>query len=106
MVGASNTAYEFNSVVRSQHVYKSVRTPLTDKSIMQEDNKCDKRQLTTCSNIQKEDAHIKRDIEDKLLFLNVWHHLNIYQVQQFCYLVLKWAQAFISFILVHYPVYI
>ena len=30
MAGASTTVYEFNSVVRSQRVYKSVWTSLTD----------------------------------------------------------------------------
>ena len=30
MVGASTSVYEFDSVVRGQHVYKSLRTPLTD----------------------------------------------------------------------------
>ena len=33
--------------------------------------------MTNCSNIQKEDTHIKRDIKDKLILLNVRHHLNV-----------------------------
>ena len=32
MVGAGNTAYEFNGMVRGQHVYKSIWTLLTDKT--------------------------------------------------------------------------
>ena len=45
MTGASTSVYEFDNVVRGQHIYKSARTPLTDKTrkcILQEDNKCDK----------------------------------------------------------------
>ena len=49
MAGASTSVYEFDSVVRDQHVYKSVWTSLTDwcsktrKCIpVQEDDKCDK----------------------------------------------------------------
>ena len=30
MVGASTTVYEFDSMVKGQHVYKSLWTPLTD----------------------------------------------------------------------------
>ena len=30
------------------------------------------------SNIQKKDVHIKEDIENKLIFFNVWDHFNIY----------------------------
>ena len=42
MAGAT---YEFDSMVRDQHIYKSVWTPLTNKTckcILQEDNECDK----------------------------------------------------------------
>ena len=42
MAGASTGVYEFDSVVRGQHIYKSVWMPLTDKTskfIMLEDNK-------------------------------------------------------------------
>ena len=45
MAGASTSVYEFDSVVRAYHVYKSARTPLTDKTrkcILWEDNKRDK----------------------------------------------------------------
>ena len=45
MAGASTNVYDFDNVVRGQHVYESAWTPLTDKTckcIMQEDNKCDK----------------------------------------------------------------
>ena len=31
MVGASTSVYEFDSVVRGQHIYKSVWTSLTDR---------------------------------------------------------------------------
>ena len=65
MVGASTSVYEFdNSAVRCQHVYTSVWTPLTNKTrkcIMQKDNRHDKYTETiNCSNIQKENTHIKR----------------------------------------------
>ena len=42
---ASTSVYEFDSVVRGQHVYKSACTPLTNKMrkcILWEDNKRDK----------------------------------------------------------------
>ena len=39
-------------------------------------------QTIDCSNIRREDTHIKRDIDNKLIFLNVWHHLNVYLIKQ------------------------
>ena len=49
MAGASTSVYEFDSVVRGQHVYKNVWTSFTDwcsktcKCIaVREDKKCDK----------------------------------------------------------------
>ena len=36
--------------------------------------------MIDCSNIQKEDAHVKIDIENKFIFLNVWHYFNIYNI--------------------------
>ena len=45
MAGASTSDYEFDNVVRGQHVYKSAWTPLTDKTrkcILREDNEHDK----------------------------------------------------------------
>ena len=45
MAGASISVYEFDNVVRGQHVYKSAWIPLTDKMckcMLQEDNECDK----------------------------------------------------------------
>ena len=45
MAGASTSVYEFDNVVRGQHVYKSAWTPLTDKMrkcILLEDNERDK----------------------------------------------------------------
>ena len=42
MAGASTSVYEFDNVIRGQHIYKSVWTPLTDKAarkcILREDN--------------------------------------------------------------------
>ena len=32
------------------------------------------------SNIQKDDAHLKRDTEIKLIFLNAWQHFNVYLI--------------------------
>ena len=44
MAGASTSVYEFDNVVRGQHIYKNAWTPLTDKMvhkcILREDNKC------------------------------------------------------------------
>ena len=45
MAGARTNVYEFDSMVRGQHVYKSAWTPLTDKMrkcILREDNEHDK----------------------------------------------------------------
>ena len=45
MAGVSTSVYKFDNVVRSQHIYRSVWTPLNDetrKFIMLEDNKHDK----------------------------------------------------------------
>ena len=45
MVGASTSVYEFDSVVKGKHIYKSAWTPLTDKMckcILGKDNKHDK----------------------------------------------------------------
>ena len=45
MAGTSISVAEFDSVIRGQHVYKSVWIPLTDKMhkhIMWQDNECDK----------------------------------------------------------------
>ena len=45
MAGASTSVYEFDNMVRGQHVYKSAWTPLTDKMhkcILLEDNERDK----------------------------------------------------------------
>ena len=44
MAGASTSVYEFDNVVRGQHIYKSM-DPLTDKTrkcILREDNEHDK----------------------------------------------------------------
>ena len=32
IAGVSNTVYEFDIVIKGQHIYKSVWTPLTDKT--------------------------------------------------------------------------
>ena len=45
MAGASTSVYEFDNVVRGQHVYKNAWTPLTNKTrkcMLWEDNECDK----------------------------------------------------------------
>ena len=45
MAGASTTVYEFDNMVRGQHVYKSAWISLTDKTrkcILREDNEHDK----------------------------------------------------------------
>ena len=76
MAGTSTSVYEFDSVVRGQHIYKSVWTLLTDwyskthKCIpVREDNERIKYAINVdCSNIRKGDANIKRDIENKLMF--------------------------------------
>ena len=50
MAGASNSVYEFDSVVRGQHVYKSVWTPLT--------NWCN--QICKCIPVREDDERDKR----------------------------------------------
>ena len=40
-------------------------------------------QTINCSNIRKGDANIKRDIENKLIFLNVWYHLRFIKFNNF-----------------------
>ena len=61
---------KFNSVVRGQYIFRSVRTPLTDetrKFIMPKDNKHGQYAvIINCSHIRKDDTHIKRDIEKSL----------------------------------------
>ena len=75
-------------MVRGQHVYKSVWTSLTDRWCSKT-RKCtpvgpemmnviNTLQTIDCSNIRKGDANMKRDIENKLIFLNVWHHFKVY----------------------------
>ena len=72
MAGATTSVYEFDNVIRGQHVYKSAWTPLTDKTckcILQEDSERDKYAVNNrLYQHQKEDAHIKRDIENKLMY--------------------------------------
>ena len=63
--------------------------------------------MIKCSNIWKEDAHIQKDIENKLIFLNAWHYFNIILLNLTTFhLAFKRAQAFLSFILLHYQAYI
>ena len=86
MAGVSTNVYKFNNMVRGQRVYKSVWTSLTDwysktrKCIpVREDDKRDKYAIMIdCSNTRKGDAHIKRDIKNKLIFLDVWDHFKVY----------------------------
>ena len=81
MAGSST---KFDSMVRGQHVYKSAWTSLTDKMrkcILYEGNECDKYAV---SNIQKEDAHIKRDIKSKLIFVNAWYHFKFNNFGTWC----------------------
>ena len=82
MAGVSTSVYEFDSVFRGQDVYRSVWTSLTDwcsktrKWIpVQKDDERDIHTINDrlCSNIRKGDANIKKDIENKLIFLNIWH---------------------------------
>ena len=45
MAGDSTSVYEFDNMVRCQHVYKSAWTPLTDKMrkcVLRENNERDK----------------------------------------------------------------
>ena len=73
----AGVVYEFDSMFRGQQVYNSVWTSLTDWcskthkcTPVREDDEHDKYAITIdCSNIQKGDANIKRDIQNKLIFL-------------------------------------
>ena len=45
MAGASTSTYEFDSMIKGQHINKSAWTPLTNqmrKCSLREDNECDK----------------------------------------------------------------
>ena len=72
-------------MARGQDVYKSVWTSLTDwcsktrKCIpVRDDGEHDEYAIDhRYSNIRKGDANTKRDIKNKLIFLNVWHHLKV-----------------------------
>ena len=85
MAGASTSVYTFSSVVSGKYEYKSVWISLTDKTCtcnMWEENKCNKYIVNDqLFNIQIKDAHllhIKRDVENELIFLNILHNLNIH----------------------------
>ena len=56
MAGASTSVYEFNSMVRGQHVYKSVWTSLTDW--------CSK--IRKCIPVREDNEHDKYAINDRL----------------------------------------
>ena len=56
MAGASTTVYEFDSVVRGQHFFKSVWTSLT--------NWCSKTRK--CISVREDDEHGKYAINDQL----------------------------------------
>ena len=56
MAGASTSVYEFDSVVRGQHVHKSVWTSLTDRC-----SKTDK-----CIPVREYDEHDKYAIKDRM----------------------------------------
>ena len=56
MAGASTSVYEFESVVRGQHIYKSVWTSLTDW--------CSKTRK--CIRVWEDDKHDKYAINDWL----------------------------------------
>ena len=72
-------------MVRAQHVYNSVWTPLTDETHKLKDNKCGESvhyKRSTVA-ISERRIHISKDIDNnKFIFRNVWHHLNIYQIKQ------------------------
>ena len=80
MVGANTSVYEFDKVVRGQHVYKSAWTPLTDrtrKCILQGAKECDKYAVN--NQLYQHPKGVKRDIENKLIFHNViWHYFSVY----------------------------
>ena len=56
MAGTSTSIYEFDSVVRGQHVYKSEWTSLTDWCI----------KTHKCIPVQEDDEHDKYTINDQL----------------------------------------
>ena len=56
MAGAITSVYEFDSVVRGQHIYKSVCTSLTDRC-------CKTRKLIP---VQEDDERDKYAINDRL----------------------------------------
>ena len=56
MAGASTIVYEFDSMVRGQHIYKNVWTSLTDG--------CSKTRK--CIPVGEDDKHDKYAIDDRL----------------------------------------
>ena len=62
MASDSTGVYEFDNVVRGQHVYKSVWTPLTDKTrkcILREDNESDKYTINNQSTVSASKRRIR-----------------------------------------------
>ena len=82
MAGTSTSVYEFDNAVRGQHVLKvhgfhSV-TKHVSASCGKTTNVMNTLYTIDCISIHKEDAHIKRDMENKLIFHNVWHYFSVY----------------------------
>ena len=68
MAGTNIGVYEFGSMVRGQHVFKSEWLTkrictLCGKPI----NMKNTLQMIDCSDLQKQDAHIKRDIKNMII---------------------------------------
>ena len=65
MAGASTSVYEFDNMVRGQHIYKSIWTPLTDKThkcMLRENNERDKYAVNNRLSKSKRRMHTSREI--------------------------------------------
>ena len=86
MTGASTSVYYLDSVVEaSTFIQVYGLHSMTGIVNLESASRCGKMTnvintlyAIDCSNIRKGDANIKRDIENKLIFLNIWHHFKVY----------------------------
>ena len=65
MAGASISVYEFDNMVRGQHVYKSAWTPLIDKTrkrLLREDNEHEMRCKQSTVSASKRRMHTSKEI--------------------------------------------
>ena len=78
MAGTSTGVYEFHTVVRGHHVYKTVWTPVIDETLQvaQEGTSRHNKYTVAISKGGCTVGHISREILRIInyVFLNTWHH--------------------------------